>query len=56
MLNISDIITIINYICNVNRDSQFITSPEIEKYYGKTKCNYSGLTTDEMIIPLIIIK
>lgn len=43
------------YISLCNCDAQFINSSEIEKYYKKTKGNHSGLTTDEMIIPLIII-
>ncbi len=43
------------YISLCNCDSQFINSNEIDKYYGKTKGNHSGLTKDEMIIPLIII-
>lgn len=43
------------YISICNHDSQFINSPEIEDYYKKTKGNHSGLTKDEMIIPLIII-
>lgn len=43
------------YISICNHDSQFINSPEIVDYYKKTKGNHSGLTKDEMIIPLIII-
>ena len=43
------------YISLCNSDAQFINSPEIEEYYGKTKGNHSGLTQDEMIIPLIVI-
>lgn len=43
------------YISLCNSDSQFINSNEVEEYYKKTKGNHSGLTRDEMIIPLIII-
>lgn len=43
------------YISLCNSNAQFINSPEIEEYYKKTKGNHSGLTNDEMIIPLIII-
>lgn len=42
------------YVSICNSDSQFINSPQIEEYYKKTKGNHSGLTADEMIIPLII--
>lgn len=44
------------YISLCNCDSQFINSPEIYEYYRKTKGNHSGLTKDEMIIPLIVIE
>ena len=43
------------YISLCNSDSQFINSTEIDEYYGKTKGNHSGLTKDEMVIPLIVI-
>lgn len=43
------------YISLCNTDSQFINSSKVEDYYKKTKGNHSGLTKDEMIIPLIII-
>ncbi len=43
------------YISICKSDAQFINSTEIDKYYKKTKGNHSGLTKDEMIIPLIII-
>lgn len=43
------------YISLCNSDSQFINSKEVDKYHKKTKGNHSGLTRDEMIIPLIII-
>lgn len=33
----------------------FINSSNLEEYYGKTLGNHSGLSKDEMIIPLIII-
>ena len=43
------------YISLCNSDAQFINSTEIDEYIGKTKGNHSGLTADEMIIPLIVI-
>lgn len=43
------------YISLCNKNAQFINSLEIDEYYGKTKGNHSGLSNDEMIIPLIII-
>lgn len=43
------------YISLCNSNAQFINSLEIDEYYGKTKGNHSGLTKDEMIIPLIVI-
>lgn len=43
------------YISLCNPDAQFINSPEIDEYFGKTKGNHSGLTFAEMIIPLIVI-
>ena len=43
------------YISLCNPNAQFINSLEIGEYYGKTKGNHSGLTKDEMIIPLIVI-
>lgn len=43
------------YISICNSDAQFINSTEIDEYYKKTRGNHSGLTKDEMIIPLIII-
>ena len=44
------------YISLCNSDSVFINSTNTLKYLGKTKGNHSGLTKDEMIIPLIVIK
>lgn len=44
------------YISVCNYDLQFINFKDIEEYYKKTKGNHSGLTKDEMIIPLIIKK
>lgn len=43
------------YISLCNPNAQFINSLEVDEYYGKTKGNHSGLTKDEMIIPLIVI-
>ena len=45
----------VEYISLCNKNAQFINSLEIDEYYGKTKGNHSGLSNDEMIIPLIII-
>lgn len=43
------------YISICNSDSLFINSLQAEKYFEKAKKgNHSGLTSDEMIIPLII--
>lgn len=44
------------YISLCESDSQFINSDDIESYYKKTKGNHSGLSKDEMIIPLIVIE
>ena len=44
------------YISLCNSDSQYINSCDVDEYYGKTKGNHSGLTEDEMIIPLIVIE
>ena len=43
------------YISICKKGSYLINNPNIEKYYGKIKGNHSGLSYDEMIIPLIII-
>ncbi len=43
------------YISLCKNDYQFINSKNIDDYYGKTKGNHSGLTKDEMIIPLIVL-
>lgn len=43
------------YISICKKGSFFINSPNKEDYLGKVKGNHSGLTKDEMIIPLIII-
>lgn len=43
------------YISLCNSNAQFINDLEVDEYYGKTKGNHSGLTKDEMIIPLIVI-
>lgn len=44
------------YISLCESDYQFINSDDIESYYKKTKGNHSGLSKDEMIIPLIVIE
>ena len=43
------------YISLCNQDSYLVNDVNIEEYVGKTKGNHSGLTKDEMIIPLIVI-
>ena len=43
------------YISICRKERYLINNPNIEKYYGKIKGNHSGLSCDEMIIPLIII-
>lgn len=43
------------YISICKKGKYLINTKNIEKYYGKIKGNHSGLTSDEMIIPLIII-
>ena len=43
------------YISICRKGRYLINNPNIEKYYGKIKGNHSGLSCDEMIIPLIII-
>lgn len=43
------------YISLCNSDAQFINSEEIDEYLGNTKGNHSGLSKDEMLIPLIVI-
>lgn len=43
------------YISICKKGTYLINNPNIEKYYGKIKGNHSGLSSDEMIVPLIII-
>jgi len=43
------------YISVCKKGKFFINSPNIDNYFGKIKGNHSGLTEDEMIIPLIVI-
>ena len=43
------------YISICRKERYLINDHNIEKYYGKIKGNHSGLSYDEMIIPLIII-
>lgn len=43
------------FISLCKKDFCFINSNDTEKYFQKTFGNHSGLTKDEMIIPLIII-
>lgn len=43
------------YISLCNSDSLFINSLDINEYFRKIKGNHSGLSKDEMIIPLIVI-
>ncbi|NMA50953.1 MAG: alkaline phosphatase family protein [Mollicutes bacterium] len=43
------------YISICKKGNYLINNTNIKKYYGKIKGNHSGLSHDEMIIPLIII-
>ncbi len=43
------------YTSICKKGTYLINDPNIEKYHGKIKGNHSGLSSDEMIIPLIII-
>lgn len=43
------------YISLCQKERYLINDLNIKKYYGKIKGNHSGLSSDEMIIPLIII-
>lgn len=43
------------FISICKKDFYFINSDNIDAYYKKTFGNHSGLTKDEMIIPLIVI-
>ena len=43
------------YISLCENDKNLINTENIELYYGKIKGSHSGLTKDEMIIPLVII-
>lgn len=43
------------YISVCRKERCLINNPNAEKYYSKIKGNHSGLSYDEMIIPLIII-
>lgn len=43
------------YISLCKNGSYLINTPNIDEYYGKIKGNHSGLSLDEMIVPLIII-
>lgn len=43
------------YISLCKTGTYLINSPDISSYLGKIKGNHSGLTEDEMIIPLIVI-
>ncbi len=43
------------FISLCKKDYCFINSSNIEEYYQKTLGNHSGLTKDEMLIPLIVI-
>ena len=43
------------YISVCRKERYLINSTNVEKYYGKIKGNHSGLSYDEMIVPLIII-
>ena len=43
------------YISICKKGSYLINDTNIEEYYGKIKGNHSGLTEDEMKIPLIVI-
>lgn len=43
------------YISLCENDKYLINTEDVELYYGKIKGCHSGLTKDEMIIPLVII-
>lgn len=43
------------YISICPKGSYLINSTDVNKYYGKVKGNHSGLSEEEMVIPLIII-
>lgn len=43
------------YISLCKKGSYLINSENVEEFYGKIKGNHSGLTSDEMVIPLIVI-
>ena len=43
------------YISICRKERYLINDHNIKKYYGKIKGNHSGLSCDEMIIPLIVI-
>lgn len=43
------------YISVCQKGVYFINNPKIEDYYGLIKGNHSGLSKDELLIPLIII-
>lgn len=43
------------FISLCKKGSYLINTPNTEDYFGKIKGNHSGLTKDEMIIPLIVI-
>ena len=44
-----------NYISICQKGVFFVNNPKIEDYYGVIKGNHSGLSRDEMVIPLIVI-
>ena len=44
-----------DYISICQKGVFFVNNPKIEDYYGVIKGNHSGLSKDEMIIPLIVI-
>ena len=56
-LNISDYAAsnLGEYISLCKTGSYLINSPDTDSYFGKIKGNHSGLTKDEMLIPLVII-
>lgn len=56
-LNISDYAAsnLGEYISLCKTGSYLINSPDTASYFGKIKGNHSGLTKDEMLIPLVII-
>ena len=43
------------YISICKKGCYLINTPDVKSYFGKIKGNHSGLTTDEMIVPLVVI-